>query len=435
MSRDPIGLAMATMSRIASSPLIDRMGLRETLEKITYQSTKTGFQALGATTRQFKSATRLLKPERLEAPAAPKDQFDLSLSEEQQMMRDSIRRFAEDIVRPAAFKADENATMSDEVLTQAAELGLAYYAVPESLGGAGTERSPVTSMLVAEDLAWGDMGLAVGILSSIGVANALTLWGSAAQQSRYLPAFLDEKALQAAIAVNEKRPLFDPLQLDTTAHASDDGYILQGEKSMVPLVESAELFLVAANLNGAPRLFIVESSTDGLSVKKENAMGLRAAALGSLHLQQVKLGKDALLGDDDFNYQDFINYARLGWCALAVGTAQAVLDYVIPYCNERIAFGEPISHRQAVAFMVANIKIELDAMQIMNQRAVALAERGQPFAREAYLARVICAEKSMEIGTNAVQLLGGHGFTKEHPVERWYRDLRAIALMEGGLHL
>ena len=142
-----------------------------------------------------------------------------------------------------------------------------------------------------------------------------------------------------------------------------------------------------------------------------------------------------MLGDDSFNYQDFINYARLGWCALAVGTAQAVLDYVIPYCNDRIAFGEPISHRQAVAFMIANIKIELDSMQVLTQRAVALAEKGKPFAREAYLARVLCADKAMEIGTNAVQLLGGHGFTKEHPVERWYRDLRAVALMEGGLHL
>mgnify|MGYP005683061029 FL=1 len=157
--------------------------------------------------------------------------------------------------------------------------------------------------------------------------------------------------------------------------------------------------------------------------------------MGDLSLEQVSVSKDALLGGDEFDYQAFINMARLGWCALAVGTAQAVLDYVIPYCNERVAFGEPISHRQAVAFMIANIGIEMNAMRLMTQRAVALAERGKPFAREAYLARVICADKAMEIGTNGVQLLGGHGFTKEHPVELWYRDLRAIAVMDGGLHL
>lgn len=435
MSRDPIGFAMATMSRIAGSTLVERMGLRETIERITYQSTKNGFQALGAASRQFKSVTQLLKPARLEAPAQPKLQFDLSLSDEQQMMRDSVRRFAEDVLRPAAAKANDTCAMSHDILTQVTELGLAYYAVPENLGGAGTERSPVTGMLVAEDLAWGDMGLAVAILSSMGVANALTQWGTAAQQSRYLPAFLDENTLQAAIAVNEKRPLFDPLNLQTIALQNGSGYVLQGEKSLVPLAETAELFLVAATLNGKPRIFIVESGTAGVTVKKENGMGVRAAALGSIHLEQVQLDQNALLGDDDFDYQSFINYARLGWCALAVGTAKAVLEYCINYANERIAFGEPISHRQAVAFMIANIGIELDSMQIMTQRALALAEQGKPFAREAYLARVLCAEKSMEIGTNGVQILGGHGFTKEHPVERWYRDLRAVALMEGGLHL
>ena len=111
------------------------------------------------------------------------------------------------------------------------------------------------------------------------------------------------------------------------------------------------------------------------------------------------------------------------------------MDYVVPYVNDREAFGEPISHRQGVAFMVADMAIELDAMRLMTWRACALAEQGKPFHREAYLARLLCAEKAMQIGTNGVQLLGGHGFTKEHPVERWYRDLRAVAIQHGGLHL
>lgn len=435
MSRDPIGLAMATMSRIASSSFVEKMGWRTTIEKLTYQGTKSGFQALGTASRQFKSVTQLLRPERLEAPTQPKSQFDLSITEEQQMMRDSVRAFATEVLRPAAPQSNDDCGMSSEILTQTNELGLSYFAVPENLGGAATERSPVTSMLIAEDLAYGDMGLAVAILSSIGVANALTQWGTAAQQSKYLPAFLDENTLQASIAINEKRPLFNANELAATALEKSDGYLLNGEKTMVPLIESAELFLVAASLNGKPRLFIVESGTDGLTISKKPNMGVRAAAMGELQLNQVKVGKDALLGDESFDYDTFVNMARLGWCALAVGTAQAVLDYVIPYCNERIAFGEPISHRQAVAFMIANIGIELNAMRLMTQRAVALAERGKPFAREAYLARVICADKAMEIGTNGVQLVGGHGFTKEHPVELWYRDLRAIAVMDGGLHL
>ena len=123
--------------------------------------------------------------------------------------------------------------------------------------------------------------------------------------------------------------------------------------------------------------------------------------------------------------------ARLGWSALAVGTGQAVLDYVIPYVNERQAFGEPISHRQAVAFMVANIAIELEGARLLDLRAAARAEQGRSFAREAALARRLTAENGMQIGSDGVQLLGGHGFVKEHPVERWYRDLRAVGVMEG----
>jgi alkylation response protein AidB-like acyl-CoA dehydrogenase len=121
------------------------------------------------------------------------------------------------------------------------------------------------------------------------------------------------------------------------------------------------------------------------------------------------------------------------WSALAVGAAQAVLDYVIPYCNERVAFGEPITNRQAVAFAIANIAIEVDAMRLVTWRAAALAERGAAFGREAALAQRQCATYGMRIGNDGVQLLGGHGFVKEHPVERWYRDLRAIAVMEGAV--
>ena len=125
--------------------------------------------------------------------------------------------------------------------------------------------------------------------------------------------------------------------------------------------------------------------------------------------------------------------ARLAWCALAVGTAQAVLDYVIPYVNERKAFGEPISNRQAVAFAVADIAIELEGMRLATYRAASRADQELDFAREAALARVLCADKGMAIGSAGVQLLGGHGYVKEHPVERWYRDLRAAGVMEGAL--
>jgi alkylation response protein AidB-like acyl-CoA dehydrogenase len=167
-------------------------------------------------------------------------------------------------------------------------------------------------------------------------------------------------------------------------------------------------------------------------IEAEPAMGLRAAATARLLLEDVNLPAGALLGGGSAEaYAECIRLSRVGWAALACGTSQAVLDYVIPYVNERTAFGEPISHRQAVAFMVADIGIELEGARLVTLRAAARAEQGKPFAREAALARKLTAEYGMRIGSNGVQLLGGHGYVKEHPVERWYRDLRAIGVMEG----
>ena len=160
-------------------------------------------------------------------------------------------------------------------------------------------------------------------------------------------------------------------------------------------------------------------------------MGLKATETVTLKFDQTPAQR---LGDQDFNYTSFIDLGNLMWCAMAVGTATAVKKYCIQYANERTAFGEPISHRQSVAFMIADMAIEIDAMHMLILNAASLAEAGKPFHREAYLARVLCAEKSMKIGTDGVQILGGHGFTKEHPVERWYRDLRATAILQSGLH-
>jgi alkylation response protein AidB-like acyl-CoA dehydrogenase len=203
---------------------------------------------------------------------------------------------------------------------------------------------------------------------------------------------------------------------------------LDGVKALVPRAAEAELFIVSAQCEGAgPALFIVESGAEGVFVEPEPAMGLRAAATARLTLDGVK-GSPL-----DADYAESVHRARLAWCAVAVGTAQAVVDYVIPYVNERVAFGEPVSHRQAVAFAVANMAIELEGMRLATYRAAARADQGKDFAHATTLARQLCSEKGMAIGSEGVQLLGGHGFVKEHPVERWYRDLRAAGLMEGAL--
>ena len=210
-----------------------------------------------------------------------------------------------------------------------------------------------------------------------------------------------------------------------------------GAKSLLARAKECELFVIAAEAEGiGPALFVVESGAKGLSVEDEPAMGLRPAATGRLLIENVQAAgeRPARRGRREAkDYVDCVNRSRIAWCGLATGTAQAVLDYVIPYVNERQAFGEPISNRQGVAFVVSDIGIEIDGMRLATYRAASRADRGEKFAREAAIARRLCAVKGMQIGSDGVQLLGGHGFVKEHPVERWYRDLRAAGVMEGAL--
>lgn len=430
--RTAIGLAMSVLNRVAGARLVERLRLKRPIERTVSQVTKAGFQTLGVANRSFTAARKLTAPKRLE-PAGERGLFDLTLTDEQRLIRDTVVEFAAEQLRPIAADADSKCEAPLGVLDTATELGITALGVPEELGGVGTERGAVTNVLVAEALAHGDLGLAVACLAPSAVSTALVLWGDEHQQATYLPPFVGDTVPGAALAILEPGALFDPFSLRTKAYRTSGGFVLNGAKSLVPRAASAELFVVAAEVDGrGPALFVVESGSTGVSIEAEPGMGLRAACTGRLVLDKVNVAAGALLGGGvSTAYSECVRLARLGWCALAVGTAQAVLDYVIPYVNERIAFGEPVSHRQGVAFTVADIGIELEGMRLVTLRAASRAEQGKPFAREVALARKLCADKGMAIGSDGVQLLGGHGYVKEHPVERWYRDLRAIGLMEG----
>ena len=426
-----IGLALITP--IVGQEFLDRYNLRDPLNRSLKYGVKQAFSAAGASTRQFKRIQGLGKaPTRLKASGA--DYFDLTPDDDQKMIVETVEEFAEEILRPAARDADAAASYPPDLIAKAAELGITAINIPEDFDGIAAHRSTVTNALVAEALAYGDMGLALPILAPGGVASALTHWGSADQQATYLQEFAGANVPQACVAIAEPHALFDPTALKTTAVRTPSGYRLNGVKSLVPAAADAELFIVGAQLSGKPALFIVESSTQGVSVTADPSMGIRAAALGRVELDNVSVPLSARLGEEDAtdsDYSEAIALARLGWAALAVGTSHAVLDHVVPYVKERQAFGEPIAHRQAVAFMTANIAIELDGLRLITWRGASRAQQGLPFAREAALAKRLGTDKGMQIGLDGVQLLGGHGYTKEHPVERWYRDLRVIGVAEG----
>jgi alkylation response protein AidB-like acyl-CoA dehydrogenase len=436
LTEKSMAVGLRALNRLASNGLIDRFGLREPAERVLHGASKATVRTATTAGRTFAATQRLSKPAR-QPRAKRSDLFDLTPDDEQQMLRESVRDFALAKLRPAATAADEACAAPVELLTQANELGLTMVGVPEELGGAVAQRSAVTTVLMSEALAQGDLGIAVACLAPAAVSTAISLWGDADQQATYLPEFVGENVPAAALALLEPHALFNPFELRTTARRAGDGFVLDGVKSLVPRASDSELFIVAAALEDSdpaarPALFVVEPGAAGFSIEPDPAMGIRAAATGRLLLEGVKLPAAALLGDAGA-FTECVQLARLGWCALAVGTGQAVLDYLIPYVNERKAFGEPISHRQAVAFTVANVAIELDGMRLATYRAASRVDQGLPFAREVALARRLCAERGMAIGSDGVQLLGGHGYVKEHPVERWYRDLRAAGVMEGGL--
>ncbi len=429
----PLDEYFTTYNKLLDSAIGKRLNLRKFSENFIYQGTKNGMRASAAIGKIFepsdKSASRF-------TTKSTSDYFDLNYTEEQLLVQESVKEFALKL-RAAAQEQDENKHLTDDIKQAYQELQLHYLQVPESLGGFGNEKSTVTQMLILENLAYGDLGQAYALYASNSMLNALVQWGNEAQQAALIPELLNDVPNYAGIAINESEPLFSPFELKTSAIEDGDVYVLNGKKSLIPFAEKCDYFLVAAKTsNGGEQLFLVDAALQGISIKKNEAMGLKAAELGDLHLSNVRIDKSAKLGGENgINYQEFIQYAKLGWCALAVGCCQAVLDYVINYSNERFAFGEPISNRQAVAFMIADMKIELDSMRILMQRAAAQAEHGQDFSKAVYLAHVFCGDKAMQIGTNGVQLLGGHGYIKDFPVERWYRDLRAIAILFNSMHL
>ncbi len=429
-----MGFGLRALNRLAASDLLDRIRIRRPVERIVFRTTKNGFRTATAAGRTFKAVQRLGKPAR-QARARSQGLFDLTPDDEQQMFQEAGRSFAEQKIRPAALEADAACATPPELLTQAAELGVNMLGIPEELGGVMQEQAAVTSVLIGEALAHGDLGIAYAALAPGAVASAIGHWGSAEQEAAYLPAFTGEDVPAAALAILEPRPLFDPRKPATTARRDGEDWVLDGAKSLLARASECELFVVAAEAEErGPTLFVIESGTRGLAVEPEPAMGLRPAATGRLRLDQVRLPGGAVLGEGrPEDYLECVNRARIAWCGLAVGAAQAVLDYVIPYVNERNAFGEPISNRQGVAFAVSDIGIESEGMRLATYRAASRADRGEDFSREAAIARSLCAAKGMRIGSEGVQLLGGHGFVKEHPVERWYRDLRATGVMEGAL--
>ncbi len=424
-----IGLRL--IAKAGGLPGLKDKEVRARVEKYLYKGAVTGFRAQTAAGRAFAKKQASGDPSR-PAPVKPKQMFDLTPSEDQQMIQGVARELADEVIRPAGAEADAQRTVPDEVRAAAAEMGLHLLGVPAELEGIAEERSAVTAALVLEELARGDMGIATAIMAPAAVATALAGYGDAEQQATYLTEFTGENPPLAALALQEPQVLFDPFELRTTGRRDGDDIVLDGVKAIVPGAEKAELFVVSAAIDGESRLVIVRSGLEGLKVEDDPAMGVRAAATARLHLEGVRVSATDLLGSAE-DHRDAVRRARLAWAAAAVGTSQAVLDHVSEYVKERKAFGEPIGYRQAVAFTVSDIAIELAGLRLVVWKAAARLDSGADASAEIAQARSLVSRHATWIGSSAVQLLGGHGFVKEFDNERWYRDLRGAGVLEGTL--
>ncbi|MEZ4216277.1 MAG: acyl-CoA dehydrogenase family protein [Myxococcota bacterium] len=362
-------------------------------------------------------------------------------TEEQELVRDTLREFAAEAMRPHARAQDEASEPSEELLGQLHELGLASTAIPETYGGGGEARSPITNALVLEELGYGDASLAVAAMAPAGFANAVLDFGTDEQKRALLPAFCGASFHAASLALLEPGAFSDPALPRTVAEPKGDAaFVLSGAKAFVPFGDRASHFLVSARSNGGVDLFVVPRDAAGLTVgARERNMGLKALPTTGLELERVELPRAARLGGDaGCDVRRVLDGGRAAIAAVLTGVSRAVLDYCVPYAKDRVAFDEPIARKQAIAFMLAEMHMETEGMRWLAWQAAAALEHRDPAldaTKAAYQARAIASEKGMWIADNGVQCLGGHGYIREHPVEMWYRNARTLGVLEGTLCL
>ena len=359
-------------------------------------------------------------------------------TEEQELVRDAMREFAADALRPVARDQDEASDVSSELLETVAQLGLVSTAIPEEFGGGGEARSPLTNALVLEEFGHADASLAVAAMAPAGFANAVLDFGTREQQQAWLPGLCGDAFSASVIAAIEPGAFSDPATPHTKAEPKgDDGFVLTGAKAFVPFADRASHFLVTARNNGGIDAFVIERGAKGLTIsEREKNMGLKALPTFGLELERVEVPASARLGGaEGCDVRRLLDGGRAALAAVMTGVSRAVLEYCVPYTKDRVAFDEPIARKQAIAFMLAEMHIETEGMRWLTWRAAADLEYGRDATRTAYHARTIASEKCMWIADNGVQCLGGHGYIREHPVEMWYRNARTLGVLEGTLYL
>ena len=360
-----------------------------------------------------------------------------TLSEDEQMFRASVREFAEGELRKRVEEMDEQGKLDPALIKQCFELGLMGIETPEEYGGAGG--SFFNAITAVEELSRVDasVGVLVDVQNTL-VNNALVRWGSPDQKKKYLAQLAAERV--GAYALSEAGSGSDAFAMQTRAVENGDHYLLNGRKLWITNGIEAEIFVVFANANPEAgyrgiTAFIVEKSFAGFSVgKKENKLGIRASSTTELILEDCRVPKENVLGEVGKGYKvsiETLNEGRIGIGAQMVGIARGALEAALSYTAERQQFGKSINEFQGVQFQLAEMATDLEAARLMVYNAARLKDGGQNFVKEAAMAKLFCSQVAERVTSLAIEIYGGYGFTKDYPVEKYWRDSKIGKIYEG----
>jgi alkylation response protein AidB-like acyl-CoA dehydrogenase len=360
--------------------------------------------------------------------------YSFDPTEEQQMLVEAVGKYAANDLRAAARDAEEGGELPKKLISKGWEFGLLQASIPEAYGGFG-ERSAVTGVLAAEEMAFGDLAGALAVLTPSLFAIPILLAGSEEQKKTYLPKVIEGEWSPYTAALIEYAFDFDPNALKTTATLQGEDYVLNGEKAFVPFAKEAQSILVYANLDGQSQGFIFPKGSAGLTIsdEREKLMSLNALPLYRVRLENLKVPSSNRLGDAaGHDFEPILASMRVATAASAVGVANAAFEYSKNYAREREAFGVKIAQKQAIAFMLAEMRTEIEASRLLTWEAAWKLDQGKEDAfTEAYLAATGAADMAMMVTDRAVQILGGHGYIRDHPVEMWMRNGRGFATFTG----
>ena len=360
------------------------------------------------------------------------------LNEEQAMLQKLVAEFAEKEVRSGVEERDENEEFSRELYDSLGELGITGVCFPEEYGGANGDN--LSYILAVEELSKVDDGLGISLSATVSLcASPIFAYGTEAQKKKYLTPLADGTKM-GAFGLTEPNAGTDAAAQQTTAVLDGDHYILNGSKIFITNAGEAEIYVVFAMTDKAKgtrgiSAFILEKGMPGFTFgKKEHKLGIKTSITMELVMQDVRVPKENLLGKEGEGFKiamTTIDGGRIGVAAQALGIAQAALDHAVKYSKERVQFGKPIAHNQAIAFMLADMAANIEAARLLVYRAAWLNDQGKSYSKEAAIAKLIASDTAMAVTTDAVQIFGGYGYSREYPVERLMRNAKITQIYEG----